>query len=40
MLTTFGVPNTKYQEKKIPIVDYNQIRQANDKDIMINVNEF
>jgi hypothetical protein len=40
MLTKFGVPNAKYKEKKTPIVDYNQIRPANDKDIMINVNEF
>jgi hypothetical protein len=29
----------KYKEK-IPITDYKQIRPANDKDIMININEF
>jgi hypothetical protein len=40
MLTKFGVPNGKYKDKKIPLADYNQIRPANDKDIMINVNEF
>jgi hypothetical protein len=28
------------KEKKIPIADYKQTRPANDKDIMINVNEF
>jgi hypothetical protein len=27
-------------KRRRPIVDYNQIRPANDKDIMINVNEF
>jgi hypothetical protein len=40
MPTKFGVPNAKYKEKKIPIADYKQTRPANDKDIMINVNEF
>jgi hypothetical protein len=40
MLTKFGISKAKYKEKKIPIADYKQIRPANDKDIMINVNEF
>jgi hypothetical protein len=40
MLTKFRVRNAKYKEKKIPIVDYNQISLAIDMDTMINVNEF
>jgi hypothetical protein len=40
MLTKFGGPNAKYKENKTPIVDFNQIRPANDKDSMINLNEF
>jgi hypothetical protein len=39
MLTKFGISKAKYKEK-IPIADYKQIRPTNDKDIMINVNEF
>jgi hypothetical protein len=40
MLNKFGITHAQYHPKKIPVVDYNCLRPANDDDKLINVNEY
>jgi hypothetical protein len=39
LLKNFGIIHVQYYPKKIPVVDYNSLRPANDDNELINVND-